>query len=63
MTVLDTLAEGDRVNAEVESTGDLKNGRKYRQNCLLLLEVRDGKISGVREYLDTLHVHDVWIRP
>jgi len=24
---------------------------------------RDGKICAVREYLDTQHAYDVWIRP
>ena len=61
MTVTSTLAEGDRVALEVTSVGDLKNGRRYRQDYHFLIEFRDGKISAVREYLDTQHAHDVWI--
>ena len=61
MTVLSSLAEGDRVALEVISSGDLKNGRKYRQEYHFLFEFSDGKICAVREYLDTLHAHDVWI--
>ena len=63
MTVVDTIAEGDRVAVEVESSGDLKNGRKYRQQYHFAIDFRDGKIAGVREYLDTHHAFDTWLRP
>jgi len=63
MTVLGTVAEGDRVAVEVESSGDLRNGRRYRQQYHFLITVRDGKIASVREYLDTQHAFDVWLRP
>ena len=62
MTVMSSVAEGDHVALEVTSSGDLKNGREYRQEYHFLMEFRDGKICAVREYLDTLHAHDVWIR-
>jgi ketosteroid isomerase-like protein len=62
MKVLSSIAEGDRVALEVTSSGDLQNGRLYRQEYHILMEFRDGKISAVREYLDTQHAHDVWIR-
>jgi len=62
MTVLDSIAEGDRVAVEVESRGDLRNGRQYRQQYHFLIAFRDGKIRAVREYLDTHHAHDVWFR-
>jgi uncharacterized protein len=62
MTVLSSTAEADRVALEVISSGDLKNGRLYRQEYHFLMEFRDGKISAVREYLDTQHAHEVWIR-
>ena len=63
MTVLGILAEGNDVAVEVESQGDLRNGRKYRQQYHFLITFRDGKIASVREYLDTHHAFDVWIRP
>jgi ketosteroid isomerase-like protein len=63
MTVVGTIAEGDRVAAEVVSSGDLENGRAYRQEYLFWIETRDGKITSVREYLDTHHAWDVWMRP
>jgi ketosteroid isomerase-like protein len=63
MTVKSCIAEGDRAALEVVSSGDLKNGRLYRQEYHMLMHFRDGKISAVREYLDTQHAHDVWIAP
>jgi len=63
MTVLGSVAEGDQVAVEVESSGDLRNGRQYRQQYHFLISFRDGKIALVREYLDTHHAFDVWIRP
>jgi ketosteroid isomerase-like protein len=62
-TVLHLTAEGDAVAAEVESSGDLKNGRRYRQQYHILFHLRDGRIATVHEYLDTHHAQDVWIRP
>ena len=63
MTVISCIAEFDRVAVEVESAGDLKNGRLYRQQYHMLLTFKDGKISSVREYLDTQHANDVWSAP
>ena len=61
MSVTSMIAEGDKVAVEALSEGDLRNGRRYRQEYHFLLEFRGGKISAVREYLDTQHAHDVWI--
>ena len=36
--------------------GELRNGRIYNQEYHFSMTIRDGKISGVREYLDTQHV-------
>jgi ketosteroid isomerase-like protein len=63
MTVVGSVAEGDQVAVEVESRGDLRNGRQYRQQYHFLIGLRDGKISSVHEYLDTQHAFEVWMRP
>ena len=63
MTVVSSIAEGDVVAMEVESSGDLKNGRRYRQQYHFHIEFRDGKIARVHEYLDTQHAFEVWMRP
>jgi len=60
MKVKSAIAEGDKVALEAESEGDLTNGNLYRQQYHFLVEFRDGKISAVREYLDTQHAHAVW---
>ena len=63
MTVRSAIAEGDKVAIEVESEGDLTNGNLYRQRYHFLIIFRGGKISAVREYLDTQHAHAVWFGP
>jgi uncharacterized protein len=62
MTVKSLIAEGDQVAAEVEGYGELLNGRVYHQQYHFRLTVRDGKISGIKEYLDTQHVYAVWFQ-
>ena len=62
MTLKSSIAEGDFVAAEVESSGDLKNGRRYRQQYHILMQFRDGRICAVREYLDTQHVFATWFQ-
>jgi len=63
MTVKGMIAEGDSVAVEVESYAELTNGRVYNQEYHMLIVIRDGKISAVREYLDTQHVLAVWFEP
>lgn len=63
MTVKSVIADGDDVAVEVESEGDLKNGRQYRQQYHFAMQFRDAKICAVREYLDTQHAYDVWLAP
>jgi len=63
MTVKGMTAEADRVALEIESYGKLENGRIYNQEYHTLMVIRDGKISAVREYLDTQHVFEVWFKP
>ena len=63
MTVKGAVAEGDKVAVEAESYGELKNGRVYNQEYHFLMTIRDGKISAVREYLDTQHVFATWFQP
>ena len=63
MTVKGAIAEGDKVALELESHGELENGRIYNNEYHTLLTIRDGKISEVREYLDTQHVVATWFQP
>jgi ketosteroid isomerase-like protein len=63
MTLKSSIGEGDKVALEAESYGELSNGRIYNQSYHFLMEFRDGKISAVREYLDTQHAFAVWFEP
>ena len=59
MNVLQVTAEDDRVAVEAVSHGELSNGKLYQNKYHLLLTVRDGKVSSVKEYMDTEHVTEV----
>jgi uncharacterized protein len=63
MTVKSAIAEGDLVALEVESDGELTNGRRYHNQYHTLMRVSDGKILEVREYSDTQHAYAVWLQP
>lgn len=58
MKVKGITAEGTRVALEIEGEGDFANGRHYHNLYHFLIEVRDGRVLRVREYMDTLHVAD-----
>ena len=59
LTAKGITAEGDRVAVEAESYGKHANGKVYQNQYHFLIEVRNGKIQAVREYLDTMHANDV----
>ncbi len=52
-------AEGNRVAVEAESYGEHANGKVYNNQYHFLIEVQNGKIQAVREYLDTIHAKEV----
>lgn len=58
-TVTGMVAEGDFVAAEVESLGQHANGKTYANRYHFLIQVRDGQFVQVKEYMDTLHLHDL----
>jgi ketosteroid isomerase-like protein len=49
-------AEEDRVSVEFEGIGKLKNGKDYNNLYHFMIVVRDGRISVIKEYFDTLYV-------
>ncbi|MET0545518.1 MAG: nuclear transport factor 2 family protein [Caulobacterales bacterium] len=57
------IAEDGKVAVEAQAYGELKNGRVYQSKYHFLVETRDGKISAVREYMDTLHAKQVFFEP
>lgn len=50
----------DAVAVEVASDATREDGTRYQNRYCFVLDVRDGRISQVREYCDTLHVFDVF---
>ena len=63
MTVRNLIAEGDQVAIEVAGDGLLHDGRRYQNEYHFALTLHDGKITAVREYLDTQHVVATWFQP
>jgi ketosteroid isomerase-like protein len=55
--------EGERVAVEAESFAQTRKGRIYNNLYHFLFTVRDGKIAGVKEYLDTMHTNAVLCTP
>ena len=49
------MAEGDRVLVEMVGQGMLTTGKEYRNRYCFILTVKDGRISGCHEYMDTAH--------
>ncbi|HEV8630815.1 MAG TPA: nuclear transport factor 2 family protein [Thermoanaerobaculia bacterium] len=63
LTIKGAIAEGDKVAVELESHGELSNGRTYNNVYHTMMTIRDGKVREVREYLDTQHVFATWFQP
>ena len=52
-------AEGERVAVEAKSEGVHTSGARYHNRYHFLLVVRDGRITELKEYLDTEHAREV----
>lgn len=57
------VAEGDTVVAEAEITTRNVNGTEYKNQYSFWMEIRDGKICRIREYLDTLYAQQILFNP
>ncbi len=53
------VAEGDWVCLEMRSRGEHVSGRTYANHYTYWFELKNGKITQLREWLDTLHGNDV----
>jgi len=58
-TVLDQVAEGNKVAVEAVSNGEHISGQTYNNEYHFLFEFRDGKLLKLKEYMDTEQVTDV----
>ncbi len=53
------VAEGDWVCLEMRSGGHHVGGTEYGNHYTYWFEIRDGKITQLKEWLDTLHANEV----
>ena len=53
--VVGLVAEGDHVACELIITGRTAKGQEYKNHYHFLFEVKGGKITGAKEYVDTLY--------
>lgn len=60
VTILDLLADGDRVAVEARGKATTSAGKPYNQQYLFLFDIKDGKISVMTEYLDTKLLHETF---
>jgi ketosteroid isomerase-like protein len=58
--VTNVIAEGNQVAAEAYGEARAKDGRPYNNKYFMLIEMRDGKIAAVREYMDTQLVKSIF---
>ena len=61
LTPTGRTCENNRIAVEVESYAEKANGTVYNNFYHFLMIVSDGKIFGIREYFDTLHVKKVFL--
>jgi ketosteroid isomerase-like protein len=60
ITPLRIVAAGDRVAVEAEGYAELTNGRVYNPQTSFFFRLANGKITEVREYLDTQHAYEIF---
>jgi ketosteroid isomerase-like protein len=53
------IAEGDQVALQWTTRARTLEGEPYENGCLGIFTVRDGVITAVREYMDTLYAREV----
>src|SRR5204862_7006779 len=57
------IAESDTVCAQVVIDARTAAGREYRNHYHFVFKLRDGKIRGVKEYVDTQYAHRMLFAP
>ena len=57
--ILNLVAEDERCAAEIRITARTAKGKEYKNYYHFLFQCRDGKITGVKEYVDTLYAQRV----
>ena len=60
LTPTGITAEGNRVAVEAVSDGETLNGKRYQNRYHFLFEFQGNQIHAVREYMDPMHVAEVF---
>ena len=63
MTLQSITADEERAALYVHIRGTRKDGRIYENKVMLLLTFKNGLISGLYEYLDTIMVNELFCGP
>jgi ketosteroid isomerase-like protein len=63
MTLRSITADEEQAALNVHIQGTRKDGRIYENNVILLLTFKEGLISGLYEYLDTIMVNELFCGP
>jgi uncharacterized protein len=59
VTVKRSFSAGTLVSAETEADGELNNGNHYHNRYAWVIEIKDGKVCHLREYMDTAYIVSV----
>lgn len=57
MTLVCVTSNDERVVIESRGGGEFVDGRPYDNSYAMSIDVRDGKVVALREYMDTYYVH------
>ncbi len=60
VTATTLTIQDDRVAMEADSFAQMKDGKVYRNKYHFMHVIKDGKITAVREYMDTEHVTEIF---
>jgi ketosteroid isomerase-like protein len=63
LTIHGITASGDRVAVEMSSQARFKDGRLYSNTYHSLFIVQGGRITAVKEYMDTLYAYRAYFEP
>jgi uncharacterized protein len=59
VTVQRMFSAGDLVCAETEAKGKLASGKDYDNRYAWVIEIREGKVCHLREYMDTAYIQSL----
>ncbi len=60
LTIIDMIAESDRVVCEARGEAVSATGKPYNNNYAIILQITNGRVESMTEYLDTKLVDEVF---